>query len=725
VALALPTTARARQDAVAGAAALTSIHMNTGLAGWAINHQSAIIRTTNGGVSWSDVTPSTLLPARVTVTATYFPTVQVAWAALTDAAAQNPTLAIIIHTGDGGRTWQRGTVRLANPGQIGEILFLAGGRIGWLFAALGAGAGSQAAQIFRTTDGGMHWLSVSTTTPPHSSPGSLPFGGIKSGIGFRNALAGFATGIVYGPPGFSYLYATGDGGHTWRHQRLALPPAYRGDNPALTPPIFFTARDGLLPATLAGLVQLIYVTHDGGATWTATTPLPNARNLDIVTLRDMWAVESAGVAAGSAGRPLRLYVTHDGGFHWSAVGPNKAIRDGATLDFIDNQTGFVLYPVPGSSSQSSLLKTVDGGHSWSAIHSYVLPRSSRGIHPYMVLNNILDLSFIDTSRGWALGTSCPSTAARCRPAVRTTRDGGRTWSAVAAPLPSLRGRPDDFSARHISFADGRTGWAFYPGLFVTRDGGRTWAADGRIGEVAALAPLAGTVWAVSETCAAATPSRCASTLWISPDGGRTWRRAPTQPGVGGTAEQLIRASARDAWILSSGPSAAMLAATHDGGATWRAQVDPCDTHAKGVIDRLAVSSGKLWLLCGGEPGARMELKALYVSDDGGQNWRLTAATGNDTPQHVASWLPASGYVDSIAATTLKHAWIGLDRGTLYETSDGGCTWQAAIPMPILNPLDATVGSLVFVDSMHGWVAAYNRVFHTVDGGAHWQAVTVR
>ncbi|HKO23599.1 MAG TPA: hypothetical protein VJY65_02540, partial [Chloroflexota bacterium] len=81
-------------------------------------------------------------------------------------------------------------------------------------------------------------------------------------------------------------------------------------------------------------------------------------------------------------------------------------------------------------------------------------------------------------------------------------------------------------------------------------------------------------------------------------------------------------------------------------------------------------------------------------------------------------------VDSIAATTLKAAWIGLDRGTLYETSDGGYTWQAAIPRPILNPLDATVGSLVFVDRMHGWVAAYNRVFQTVDGGAHWQALTL-
>src|SRR2546421_7012906 len=151
-ALAVPAGAQARQDAVAGVVALTSIHMNTGLAGWAINHQSAIIHTTNGGASWNDVTPNNLLPARVTVTATYFPTAQVAWAALTNVAAQNPTTAIIIHTGDGGRTWQSGTVRLANPGQITAILFVAGGHVGWLFTDLGAGAGSEALQVLPPTD---------------------------------------------------------------------------------------------------------------------------------------------------------------------------------------------------------------------------------------------------------------------------------------------------------------------------------------------------------------------------------------------------------------------------------------------------------------------------------------------------------------------------------------------------------------------------------------------
>src|SRR5205085_8895489 len=138
----------------------------------------------------------------------------------------------------------------------------------------------------------------------------------------------------------------------------------------------------------AGLAQLIYATHDGGATWTGTTPLHDARNLDIVTMRDIWAVESAGAAAGSATRPLHLYVTHDGGLRWAAIGPNKAIRDGATLDFVDNQTGFVLYPALGSGSTTALLKTVDGGHSWFTIHPYVLPRSSRGIHPDTVRTSI-------------------------------------------------------------------------------------------------------------------------------------------------------------------------------------------------------------------------------------------------------------------------------------------------------------------------------------------------
>src|SRR5438067_13347755 len=177
----MPALAHARSSDHARSAVLVSIHMNSAMAGWAID-RSAIVRTTNGGVAWQDVTPRGVSLAKKTVTATYFPSTKTAWIALMDRAVLNPTAATIVHTGDGGRTWHRGGVGLAGPGRVAQILFLAGGRIGWLFADLGAGMGSEGVQIFRTTDAGAHWGSVAVTAPPHSSPGSLPLRGIKSGL---------------------------------------------------------------------------------------------------------------------------------------------------------------------------------------------------------------------------------------------------------------------------------------------------------------------------------------------------------------------------------------------------------------------------------------------------------------------------------------------------------------------------------------------------------------
>jgi DNA-binding transcriptional regulator YdaS (Cro superfamily) len=52
-----------------------SVHVNSATAGWAID-RSAIVRATNGGVARQDITPRGISLAKITVTATYFPSAQ-------------------------------------------------------------------------------------------------------------------------------------------------------------------------------------------------------------------------------------------------------------------------------------------------------------------------------------------------------------------------------------------------------------------------------------------------------------------------------------------------------------------------------------------------------------------------------------------------------------------------------------------------------------------------
>src|SRR6185312_9387558 len=181
----------------------------------------------------------------------------------------------------------------------------------WLLVSLGVAAGSEGVQILRTVDGGATWMTVSRTASTQPAPGSLPLSGIKTGLGFRDSGTGWAVGTVAGPENFSWLYITPDGGHTWHHQSLTFPAPYRQVIPAIMPPRFFTARDGLLPVILQALGKDsaidLYTTHDGGVTWTSTMPLPYKPTVGSPTW-DFADQNHGWVAIGAA-----LHITVDGG----------------------------------------------------------------------------------------------------------------------------------------------------------------------------------------------------------------------------------------------------------------------------------------------------------------------------------------------------------------------------------------------------------------------------
>ena len=324
---------------------------------------------------------------------------------------------------------------------------------------------------------------------------------------------------------------------------------------------------------------------------------------------------------------------------------------------------------------------------------------------------VVDLWFVEDRHGWVLGLDCP-TPGICRPGIRATDDGGRTWRKTGAPPVEISSGEGGSGVSQIRFADRSNGFVFGPRLFVTHDGARSWAEGDVAGRVRELEAVGASVWALrGESCSA---SPCPVQLVVSGDFGRTWGRAPVQPPVAGSPATLLRFGQSTVWLLSwnygrEGNSGGLII-TRDRGRSWHELPNPC-TPEYATDERLGTSDGvHVWLLCAGQPGAGQQLKVLHRSPDGGAHWDA----GRDAP--------SGGYVWNLAVSGLEREWLSLHRGTLQVTADGGATWQAGIPYEVANAEDTGVGPVRFSDPSHGWVAGSSSVFRTIDGGAHWDGV---
>jgi len=127
-------------------------------------------------------------------------------------------LARLLHTRDGGRSWQR--LPKAGCGSTGPILDLVTPQLGWMACGGLPGAGQQEKEVFRTLDGGHSWRARAwAIAGKHPrTRGGLSFMGSVSGIAF--ARDGF--GLLWESRGT--LLVTRDGGKTWKpHLHFAHP----------------------------------------------------------------------------------------------------------------------------------------------------------------------------------------------------------------------------------------------------------------------------------------------------------------------------------------------------------------------------------------------------------------------------------------------------------------------------------------------------------------------
>jgi len=269
--------------------------------GWVCGGDGSIIRTTDGGATWS---------AQLTLSGSSFAGMDVVsgrgWA-VGRKIGSGGSAALIMHSSDGGASWAGYDESLlaAAPGALTGVDFV-DTEHGWIWGAGG---------FWATEDGGATWAAV-------TSPGRY-----AHDIQFVGAYDGFAIADgQYGPVG----WRTADGAQTWT--AMARPPLYGWSSDSHLS--FVDADQGFAFAGSDGLG----VTSDGGASWTwRSTPFWGV-HLAAVDARHIWALQE-GVVWG----------TDDAGEHWFQRRPAGSVWDGGDEDLcILGERGWLLTSKAGA-----------------------------------------------------------------------------------------------------------------------------------------------------------------------------------------------------------------------------------------------------------------------------------------------------------------------------------------------------------------------------------------
>ena len=329
--------------------AFVYLDMLTESTGWALTTTS-VVRTTDGGETWTDVSPDDWSPDMLPSSA-FFRNELHAWVIQTDPV--DFERGTFYHTSDSGASWLKYDV----PFGAGMMSFY-DNRNGWIMVGLGAGAGSQAIAIFVTHDGGASWSETYRRDTGEPEPeGEIPLVGSKQGITFRDSSHGYVTGSIP-MDNFSYLYSSNDGGFHFQQQNIPLPDAIDTAMLSLEAPIFFTGQEGILPVYLYtpdAAYTVFYTTSDGGTHWTPTALLPVLGRFSAPEL-DNWFVWDGNT----------LYHSTDIGETWDEVNPNINLDSMiSTLDFVDGQNGWVTWV--DADGVTGLSFTADGGATWTAL----------------------------------------------------------------------------------------------------------------------------------------------------------------------------------------------------------------------------------------------------------------------------------------------------------------------------------------------------------------------
>ena len=337
---------------------IRTIQMIDAAAGWALGRadgsEDHVLKTSDGGETWQDVTPAEPLTVPSAVDAeAFFLDEETGWVGyVIDLPDSGPIEIHIWRTPDGGRSWEAGgtvspTVypENASPG----LLFL-NATTGWLLWEWHLGMGHHAFSLSRTFDGGTAWQRL---VGPPETESTCP----RTGMAFADPSNGWMTGECPFDPGEgALLEVSQDGGVSW--QTRDLPPPMPGEMfcSARSPYLFGAAAGKLVltcsPAGLQGQ-SFLYTTRDGATTWQISS-FPGG-TLYLLDPDHGWALSKD------------LYWTEDGGATWTKI---KTLAWEGQFSFVSAQLGWA---VARSEEETALVRTTDGGRAWELMEPIISP----------------------------------------------------------------------------------------------------------------------------------------------------------------------------------------------------------------------------------------------------------------------------------------------------------------------------------------------------------------
>lgn len=220
----------------------------------------------------------------------------------------------VMYSTDGGDSWDIGLFNQPTGQDLNDISMVDN--------LLGYACGDEGT-IYKTTDGGATWDSVST-------PSALEL----EEVFFLDALLGYTFGDD------DEAYKTTDGGATWTPLTVGFGTA------DILAGYFTDANTGWV----VGTSGLIYKTTDGGATWTPQTSGVTSflRSIHMVT-------DNIGYICGSSSRAFK---TTDGGATWTPLTVFSSSTTFYDIEFKDENNGIIV------ASSGRTFITGDGGTTW-------------------------------------------------------------------------------------------------------------------------------------------------------------------------------------------------------------------------------------------------------------------------------------------------------------------------------------------------------------------------